>query len=370
MKNHLMHPRAANNYRSNGYFPTDTGTLEAIAAKLEVPAPGTVIRAFDPCCGEGHALAYLAEHLTQSGAECQSFGVELDHNRAEAAQDRLSHTIRADIENCILQASAVGLLFLNPPYGFTAKDQLSNQRTKRLEEIFFDKTFGTLQAGGVLVLIVPEAALTEHLTRDIATSCTDVRIFRAAVDTYRQYVIIGIRPKNKATIGKKLADSQQRLLMDYQSAPDCDSADTFRYRIPPVPGKVFRPMSFVLEQDVLDKELKQQHSRTLWPHFGRFFGAVAAAANSRRPLCELGQWHAALALAAGQVHGIVTSENGRRLLVKGSTHKTKVNTKMEEYDNNGRLVVTMTALDRFVPSIRAIDLTQNTPDFGRVLTIK
>ena len=63
-------------------------------------------------------------------------------------------------------------------------------------------------------MIVPEAALTEHLTGEIASHCTDVRMIRAAVDTYKQLVIFGIRPKNKASISKKQADAQQRLLLD------------------------------------------------------------------------------------------------------------------------------------------------------------
>lgn len=29
-----MHPRVANNYRDNGYFPTYYGTLQAIASRL------------------------------------------------------------------------------------------------------------------------------------------------------------------------------------------------------------------------------------------------------------------------------------------------------------------------------------------------
>ena len=327
------------------------------------------IRIFDPCCGEGHALETLAGHLEAGGTQCHSFGIELDTERAEAAKGRLNHVICADVENCTMQAGGVGLPFLNPPYGFTTTDQLSNLRTKRLEEIFFAKTFGTLQVGGVLLLIVPEAALTEHLTYEIATHCIDVRMFRAAVDTYRQYVITAVHPKNRATIGKKLAEAQQRLLMDFASAPGCETPGDILYRIPAVTGKAFRPMSFKLEQNILAGELKQQRSRTLWPHFGQYFGA-AAAAEKRRPLCALGQWHAALALAAGQVNGIVTAADGRRLLVKGSTHKTRVETKSEEYDAKDRLIVTLTATDRFVPSIRAVNLTEGSSDYGRVLTIK
>lgn len=367
-QNHLMHPRVAHNHADNGYFPTDAATLARIAACLDTEAES--VRLFDPCCGTGEALNSLAAALGSDSTSCQAYGVELDKARAREAAGRLNFVVQSDIENCTMQASAVGLLFLNPPYGFAGKDHLSNQRTKRLEEIFLARTFGTLQPGGVLVLIVPEAALTEHLTGEIATHCTDVRMIRAAVDTYRQLVIFGIRPKNKATIGKKQADAQQRLLLDFANAPATLPAGTPAYCVPAAPLKAFRPVSFKLEHDVLERELEQHKGRTLWPAFGQHFGTSAVVAGKRRPLCALGQWHAALALAAGQVNGIVTSSGGRRLLVKGTTHKTKVETKSEEYDRKDRLVVTLTSTDRFSPSIRAVDLTEGSSDFGRVLTIK
>lgn len=212
-QNHLMHPRVAHNHRDNGYFPTDQATLSRIAACLDIPASaGGLLRIFDPCCGTGEALASLASTLQSEKISCQTYGIELEKDRAQEAMSRLTSVIKSDVENCTMQGSAVGLLFLNPPYGFAAKDNLSNQRTKRLEELFFARTFGTLQPGGVLVMIVPEAALTEHLTGEIATHCTDVRMIRAAADTYKQLVIFGIRPKNKASISKKQADAQQRLL--------------------------------------------------------------------------------------------------------------------------------------------------------------
>lgn len=91
--------------------------------------------------------------------------------------------------------------------------------------------------------------------------------------------------------------------------------------------------------------------------------------EKRRPLCALGKWHAALALAAGQVSGIVTASDGRRLLIKGSTHKTQVSSTEEVMKSDGSVDYVITNLDRFVPSIRAIDLTEGA-GFGDVLTIK
>ena len=366
--NHLMHPRTAHNHADNGYFPTDDATLAGITARLDIA--GGDIRIFDPCCGTGSALAVIGEHLAESGASCHSFGVELDKGRAQTARSLLDTVIQGDIESCILQPRTVGLLFLNPPYGFTAADNLSNNRTKRLEEIFFDLTVPALQDEGVMVLVIPVAALTEKLTFEIASRFTGLRMYKAAVDTYRQVVIFGIKPKNRNGIGKTLIKQQQQMLLQPETAVPVDQAETdFWYEIPESAVKPFRPLNYSVEAEGLAEELETLMPQTLWPHFGSFFGE-GLLQEKRWPLCALGKWHAALALAAGQVNGIVTSPDGRRLLIKGSTHKTKVTTTEEQVKDDGSVQYVTTNLDRFVPSIRAIDLTAGSAEFGDVLTIK
>lgn len=364
--NHLMFARTVHNHINNGYFPTDDATVAGIVQRLDVL--GDSVRIFDPCCGEGTALNTIADHLMECGANCTSFGIELDANRAKLAQDQLDSVIKADIEDCILQARTVGLLFLNPPYGLPNKDQFSNQRTQRLEEMFFSRTAGVLQEKGILVLIVPAQSLSEKFTKEIATHFTEIRIFKAAVDTYKQYVIMGIRSKRNN--GKKLIEEQQQRLLAYEAAPSLNDAIDFWYEVPQMePQKTFRPICHRITEEQLREELMVLHKQTLWTHFQQFFGTQSIS-QKRRPLCALGKWHSALALAAGQVNGIVSASDGRKLLIKGSTHKIKVNTVSEELDNKGSIVVTTTSTDKFVPIIRAINLTQNTPHFGDVITIK
>ena len=367
-QNHLMHPRVANNHADNGYFPTDDATLAGIAARLDIG--GGDICIFDPCCGTGAALAKLSEHLSACGSLCRSFGVELDAERAADASAVLGHVVRADIEDCLLQPKTVGLLFLNPPYGYANRDQLSSESGRRLEQVFLDRTMHVLQEGGILVLIVPVQSLSDSFARGIASRFTELRMYRAAVDTYKQVVIFGIKPRLRADIGRALAKQQQAMLTQPENAlPIHESAADCCYEVPPSPEKSFRPISFKVEAAGLAGELAALGSQTLWPHFGQWF-AETLSPDKRRPLCALGQWHAALALAAGQVSGIVTAADGRRLLVKGSTYKTKVTTAEEQYGDDGNITVTTTALDRFVPSIRAIDLTVGSDGFGDVLTIK
>ncbi len=365
--NHLMHPRVANNYADKGYFPTDEISLDGICARLDIS--GEKIRIFDPCCGGGDALASVAQALSNAGCICESYGIELDHLRAAAASTKLSFAIQGDIESCITQAKQVGLLFLNPPYGYAAADHLSNARTKRLEEIFFSTTVPTLQEKGILVLIVPTTALTETFTQEIASRFIEVRMFKAGVDTYKQMVIFGIKPKTRASISKAVLKQQQAMLMKPENAPALTEPVDFWYEIPPATTGVFRPINHRPDAVGLAVELSTLHNQTLWPHIGEWFGS-GLALTKRRPLCPLGPWHTALALAAGQVNGIVQSGDGRKLLVKGSTYKIKVSTIEEQEKSDGQIDIVTTQIDRFVPSIRAIDLTVGSVGFGEVLTIK
>ena len=75
----LMFPRIARNFAKKGYYPTDGGTIERVLQALDLPLDGEV-RVFDPCCGEGVALAEIKHQLDPS--RVTAFGIELDEERA------------------------------------------------------------------------------------------------------------------------------------------------------------------------------------------------------------------------------------------------------------------------------------------------
>ena len=62
----LMFPRLARNFAKNGYFPTDEKTVEHILSFLS-PLEGDQnhTQIFDPCAGEGVALAEIKHRLNQ-----------------------------------------------------------------------------------------------------------------------------------------------------------------------------------------------------------------------------------------------------------------------------------------------------------------
>ena len=78
----------------------------------------------------------------------------------------------------------------------------------------------------------------------------------------------------------------------------------------------------------------------------------------------------ALALAAGAISGVVRSKTGRLLVVKGDTHKEKSLQKEFTERDDGSIAETRILTDRFVPVIRAWDMTPDSVTRGEVLTIR
>ena len=87
-----MRPEHCLNY---GYTPTCQAALERLAGLFYLAEDKQgIVRLFDPCAGEGQALSYLAESLTTNGASVETYGVEIESGRANAAGERLDHVIQ------------------------------------------------------------------------------------------------------------------------------------------------------------------------------------------------------------------------------------------------------------------------------------
>ena len=92
---------------------------------------------------------------------------------------------------------------------------------------------------------------------------------------------------------------------------------------------------------------------------------------NRSPLRGLSRWHLALSLAAGQVSGVVRSNDGRRVyVVKGDTFKGKDVKTTYEQTESGHSIQIRTATDVFLPVIRALDFTPGSETFGQALVIR
>lgn len=364
----LIFARLARNFIRNGYFPTDEETMGRLLGAL-APAGGTA-RILDPCCGEGSALADVAQHLQAAGASVESLGVELDRERAWHAKTLLTRAIHSDLHDVVISPRSVGLLFLNPPYGHGVADKANaegGEAGERMEKTFLRKTVPMLAAGGVLVFIVPHYVVDRELSTFLARHFRDLRMYRAPEQRFKQCVIFGVKDRPR--------QPSQATLQAFDRLRSGEDNET----LPEVwPHAVYHVACTAVHEDLkfhavrldgaqLADELRRFRRSTLWEGFEAFFRQ--GQREHRRPLRDMSQWHLALALAAGQVTGLVQSPTGRLLLIKGDTYKQKQRSSVVEADDDGNVTETVTLIDRFVPVINAIEFTPG-PNLGRIVTIR
>jgi hypothetical protein len=380
----LMFSRVAKNFVKAGYFPTDDATLATILSRIETPdanklsgVAGDVLNPFrilDPCCGEGAALVVLAEHLQMQGAVVHAYGIEFDRERAwhAKAQSRMTQVAHADVNDVVVGSRSVGCLFLNPPYGDLLSDRAEtgdNMRFKagraRLEKMFFDRTMGSLQFGGLLVLIVPFHVLDEDFAVKIARNFDDVTWYLAPEQQYKQSVVMGRRVKTR-TAPKSLVSQ----LIAFGQGITPVAFDEIEREIYPVPvaTQEFRMQVVRIDETQLHDELAKLAGKTLWDQFATQFGVMQQV--RRRWLCEPSEWHLALALAAGQVYGSIQGKDGRVLLIKGDTIKEKDCVTERAVDDKGNVSEKRIMTDKFVPIITGLDFTPDRDTFGAVVTVR
>lgn len=371
----LMFQRLARNFVKEGYFPTDADTTARILSMLE-PAPAGTMRIIDPCAGEGVALAECKQHL---GGCTEAYGVEFDTERAWHAKNLLDRVIHGDYQDTLIAWRSFGLLFLNPPYGDLVTDKAATgdagNGRQRLEKLFYQRAVRLLQPAGIGVLIVPYTSLDKELCGWIANHFEAVVAYRAPVDTYRQAVVVGRRRASSASA------EDTRAARDWLRAVGLGEFDEVLpavwpgepYVVPALPASAPALRFNLVRMDAAQLREEIRRYPCLWPQFELHLGQ--GARPHRRPLKALSRWHLALSLAAGQVSGVVRSNDGSRAyLIKGDTFKQKkVDVTVEQAETSSgreRSVETRVATDVFVPVIRALDLTPGSPTFGKALVIQ
>jgi hypothetical protein len=365
----LIFSRLAHNFIKNGYFPTDEVTMGRLLQAIDAPADRLAI--LDPCCGEGAALADLKAHLVQLGCDPMAYGIEYDAERATNARQWLDVVAHADIADMAIKVRQFGALFLNPPYGpmvaDTAQLDAATGGRKRLEKHFFKIAHPWLAYDGLLVLIVPHYVFDAEFSTMVAKSYKDVTVFMAPEQRFKQCVLFGVKRRYDrldADLATQLEDMGSGKL-----PPELpEHWSMAQYQVPPLGQETVHFVASRINGDGLQHELTRLAGSTLWSQFDHQFGGRAAA--HRRPLRPLRDWHLALALAAGQISGVVESADGRKMLVKGDTHKDRtLKVSFEEVGKGGEMREVRTFTDKFVPVIRAIEFTPG-PTLGNLVTIR
>ncbi|MDR2839042.1 MAG: DUF6094 domain-containing protein [Azonexus sp.] len=366
----LMFSRLARNFIKNGYFPTDEDTVGCITHLL--CAQRSPARLFDPCCGEGTALADIEQGLRDQARldhpdgdppQLETLGVELDSERAWHAKTILDRVIHSDLNDVVVKARSIGLMFLNPPYGYGVKDganvssaELDHAKAERLERTFLRMATPLIAYGGILVYIIPFYALDDDIRAHLARNYDRVRVFMAPEQRFKQCVVVGVR-RRSANASKAVLD----MLVQAKEKPELtpvlpESWEDEPYQIPAIePGQEFTFHAVRIDAPQLGDELRRLNNSLLWPSLEVHFNQVKAAC--RPPLREMTPWHLALSLAAGQIQGRIHSVEGREFLIKGDTFKTKQRTVNSEVNDQGEVSQTIVLLDKFVPVINAIELT-------------
>ena len=367
----LMFPRLARNFIRKGYFPTDEPTLERALAAL-APADGPMC-ILDPCAGEGVAIAEAAHALGRE--QVQAFAVEYDAERARHARQLVDRCIHGDLMDTLISRQSFGLLWLNPPYGDLSKDVNGNigyqgQGRARLEKLFYQRALPLLQYGGVLIFIVPAYVLDAELVGWLTRHFADLRIYRAVETQFKQVVVFGRRVRQRDQASESAKAARGLLLKIGQGETQAEELPIewpfLPYTVPVSPAEPEHFYRVTMEPEQFADEVGRLEG--LWPALDTH---LAAAQQSLRPPARaLSHWHLALALAAGAISGAVTSRTGRVLVVKGDTHKEKtLQTEYTERDD-GSVAETRILTDKFVPVIRAWDMTPGSPTRGEVLTIR
>lgn len=367
----LMFARLAHNFIKNGYYPTDSGTLERILQMLEPSEKGMTI--LDPCAGEGTAIAEIAHHL--GGSLVQTYAVEYDKERALHARNLVDHCLHADLMDTIISRGSFGLLFLNPPYGDLSKDSSGNlgyegKGKARLEKLFYQRSFPLLQYDGIMVLLMPYYVLDDEFVGWLTRHLTDISIHKAVENQFKQIVVIGKRIRHKDQNLTQAKEIRQKLLgvgQGYVDAPVLPQTWSDQpYVVPPALQELEHFYRVTLEPEQFSQEVAELEG--LWPEFDAVFNAGRGAL--RRPAHSLSNWHLALSLAGGAISGVIKAKSGRVLVVKGDTHKEKVlKTEYCERDD-GSIAETRILTDKFIPVIKAWDLTPDSITRGEILTIK
>ncbi len=318
-----------------GHYPTPASVVELIRNYLSFPSSSFC--ALDPCCGEGNALAGLV-----AGTSAITYGVELDHQRAEESKIRLHHVLRCGIEETRIQHHSCSLLLLNPPYDELTLEEEANAKTERQERAFLRMTTPYLVPGGVLVYIIPQNRLDKAIARMLVSRFERIHVLRFPDPEYgdfRQIVVLGIR-KSDNTL-----DEQEALRL--QNAPKLDltpltESPEFHHTIPASgPLSVFRSMR--IDPEDLKRHMVQS---PLWKRFAAL--TMRSEPRIPRPPLPLHSGHLGLLLAAGKLDGIVGSGEDLHL-VKGSVRK--ITTVLQEFKGE---VLEQRELDRYVVSIKIL----------------
>jgi hypothetical protein len=274
-----------------GYYPTWETTLRHLRGWISC---GEATHTLDPCCGTGGALAEIAQGT-------HTYGIELDHNRAQSAGDILAECVEGSIFTArINPLGSMGLLFLNPPYD--ASDG------ERVEMQFLKAAHKWLAHGGVLVFIVPEHVFaSERTQRWIAHRYDDLHTVRVARQDYPRF-------NQVILFGRKRPEGEPS---PFSPVGHCINDETPRvYTVPETSGPtVFQGDPTITHDEILAHQPKL--ARVL-----REISKDTGDTTQLSPILPLRKGHMVSLLTSGVLDGTLETDRGP-LIVKGFSDRVE-----------------------------------------------
>jgi predicted RNA methylase len=300
-----------------GFFPTPPRVVEALCHHLVAHAVGTkqVVRVLDPCAGTGEPLAEVARTLS-----AESYGIEINHERAERCRTVLDHVLATSAFTVRLANGAFSFVWLNPPYD-------ADDEKRRLEHAFLTGLSRALCPGGILVFLIPQGRLAVS-ARYLAAHFTGFRVYRFPDPEYAAFGQLVLLAIKKETAALDLAAQRRLAAWSEADLPVLsDTPDGPPLVVPALPaGEVlFVPLAF-------DPTLAAGEARRRGVWVQPAFAEQISPPNERpvRPLMPLRRGHLALLIAAGLLNNVVLRQDGRCVLVKGRTRKDLVQVESDD----------------------------------------
>ena len=334
-----------------GFYPTPPNVTQQVANLLMLDTyystrykdpENTTVRVFDPCAGEGVALAELAALLKEGEVgTLETYGIELHKERAVAAAGRLDNALSSDMFTAAVGHQAFSVMLLNPPY-----DQDAGTVGGRVEHRFLVRCTRHLAERGILIYIVPRRRV-EQSARFLATNYTDLNCYSfpdPERQDFDQVVVFGVRESSLA--GWQVNESLERVQSWARSPrPELPTMRQVFYTVPRVPTgpvmfstRALAPFEAMKDARRSGLWVDERITDTLWP----------TETRRPRPLMPLRRGHLAMLVAAGFIDNLLLDTNGRRVLVKGQERKVSVKQPSDNPDieiTRERLEASITELD-------------------------
>jgi len=312
------------NHVKMGYYPTCLENIGHIMRAIAFPS-GVTTNLLDPCCGCGTALKKLAV-----GNNCYTFGVELDRDRAEEAQEKLHRVGFGSFFHSRISRERFHVVFLNPPY---LSVMTKGGGRSRDEKRFLIESLPYLMPGGLLIYIVPYYRLTPDICRILCDNFSDLSIHRFTDAEFRKYSQVAVMGVKKA---KEDGSEQARVLAELACRPEAIPLVTQlaegRYPLPAIPQKVELFKGEIFNQYELARQLRDSHS------FEALFSKSKLDTEEKRPLLPLSIGQVGLIGGSGLINGLIDCDFPH--IIKGRVVKQRRTEQSEERRADGKLLST------------------------------